>query len=84
MDRDRIRRQLTEAVAAVLELNPSRIDPDASFDALGFDSMGKVSLVPEMERLFGCSLDSEVLFDYPNLNSLAGHVESVLCEQAPT
>ena len=67
-----------EAVSAAIEVQPSDINPTTTFDAMGFDSLSKVGLVPELERLFGCALHPEVVFDYPTVESLADHIAATL------
>ncbi len=78
MEQFGIRRQLIEAVAAAIHVSPDEIHPTATFDAMGFDSLSKVGIVPTLEKLFGCTLKSEVLFDHTTVESLTEHILGVL------
>jgi acyl carrier protein len=75
-----IRRHLIEAVASTIHVSPNELVPGATFDAIGFDSMSKVGIVPALERTFGCALAPDVLFDHPTVESLATHVFEVLAK----
>jgi acyl carrier protein len=75
-----IRRQLHEAVGAAIHVSPDEIDPTATFDAMGFDSMSKVGIVPSLEQLFNCTLVPEMLFDHPTLESLENYILGILCK----
>jgi acyl carrier protein len=75
-----IRRQLVEAIAAAIQVNPDDVQPTVTFDAMGFDSLSKVGIVPTLEKAFACMLQPDVLFDYPTVESLAKHIGDILTE----
>ena len=77
-----IRAQVVEAVATAIHISPGDVDPEATFDAQGFDSLSKVGLVPTLEQRFGCTLDPEVLFDHPTVRLLSEHILKVLSDLA--
>jgi acyl carrier protein len=83
MEQLAIRRQLIDALAAAIHVSPDEIHPMATFDALGFDSLSKVGIVPTLEKLFGCTLHSETLFDHTTVESLTEHILGVLSKSEP-
>jgi acyl carrier protein len=79
-----VRQALVTALADSLQLAAPSIDSTASFDSLGMDSLSKVAFVPTLEKLFGCALHAEVLFDFPTVETLACHIHSILATNAPS
>jgi len=75
---------LIEAVAEALSVPPDQIKTTSSFDALGFDSLSKVGLVPQLETLCQCKLDPDVLFDYPNIEALAAFIAQLRASRSDT
>ncbi|MEV0125240.1 SDR family NAD(P)-dependent oxidoreductase [Streptomyces sp. NPDC050703] len=65
---------LREALAAVTGRVAASVDPDLPFAAHGLRSVELVSLVGELERRFGCSLDSGVVWAHPTVAKLAAHL----------
>jgi acyl transferase domain-containing protein/NADPH:quinone reductase-like Zn-dependent oxidoreductase/NAD(P)-dependent dehydrogenase (short-subunit alcohol dehydrogenase family)/acyl carrier protein len=54
--------------------SPERIEPRSQFLELGLDSLSAVELKNHVEAAFGCSLPVTLLFDFPTLEALAGHL----------
>jgi acyl transferase domain-containing protein/acyl-CoA synthetase (AMP-forming)/AMP-acid ligase II/acyl carrier protein len=69
-----IRAWLTEQLATRLGVSPSEIDPQAPFTRLGLDSKEAVSLSGSLEDWLGRRLSPTLLWQYPTLEALAGHL----------
>ncbi|MFE4335989.1 type I polyketide synthase [Streptomyces sp. NPDC056831] len=70
-----------EAVAAVLgHTSGVSIDPDRLFGELGFDSLTAVELRNSLQAKTGVELAATLVFDHPDLRSLATELDTVLSE----
>jgi hypothetical protein len=66
---------LRQQAARVLAMDDSHLpDPRRTLNELGFDSLTGVEFCNRVSRSIGQRLNPAVLFDYPTLESLAGHV----------
>ncbi len=64
---------LGEVLAEELRVPAQRIDPEASFDTYGIDSVMVMRLSERLEREFG-PLPKTLFFQYANLSEIAGHL----------
>jgi len=70
---------LRQEIARVLALEPSvTIGLAQPLSELGLDSFMAVELRNAIASGFGLTLASTTLFDYPRLDALAGHIESLV------
>jgi NADPH:quinone reductase-like Zn-dependent oxidoreductase/acyl carrier protein/ubiquinone/menaquinone biosynthesis C-methylase UbiE/short-subunit dehydrogenase len=70
-------RILAEHVRRVLDLRADEeIDPEMPLSDLGMDSLLAVELRNNLSGVFGRGFPSTLLFDYPNLRTLARHIEA--------
>lgn len=58
-------------IANILNSPDMSIDEDQDFSELGLDSSLAVSLLIEIEQLFGVEISTEELFDNPNIAAVA-------------
>jgi len=66
---------LRQQAARVLGMDDAHLpDPRRTLNELGFDSLTGVEFCNRVSRSIGQRLNPAVLFDYPTLESLAGHV----------
>lgn len=66
-------------VAAVLgHPGPDAVDPDLSFQDLGFDSLAAVELRNRLSQATGITLPATVAFDHPTPTSIARHFQMSL------
>ena len=66
--RDRIARDLQSAVDTV--------DPDATFDRLGLDSLALLAVLGDLASELDIEIETSVLFDHPTIAALALHFAS--------
>ncbi|RLL70608.1 type I polyketide synthase [Streptomyces sp. Z26] len=68
-----------EQVASVLgHADPASVDPQGAFKELGFDSLTAVELRNRLHTASGLKLGATVVFDYPTVRALAGHLSGKL------
>ena len=73
-----VQRHVAEAVGRVLHLDASRLDRFVAFGSLGLDSLLSLELRHQLESSFLVRLPSTLLFTYPNLDTLIGHLSERL------
>lgn len=83
----RLSRWLLEQVRAVLGREDSApvdvsTDVNRGFFELGMDSLMTVELRDRIHRGLGCPIESNVLFDHPDIRSLAGYLLSLMQDDA--
>ena len=61
-------------VARTLDVPVEKVDPNAEFDALGFDSAAAVALVVEVGTWLNLDLEPAALFDFPTIAAFAGYL----------
>lgn len=69
---------LTACIADYRELQPSEIDKDAPLADLGLDSVYALTLCGDIEDHWGLETDPTVAWDFPTINTLAGHLQERL------
>ena len=72
--RESIETWLIEKVAKLLELNPYEIDIEREFSEYGLDSVEAVNLSGQLENYLECRLSPTLLWDYPNIETLAEYL----------
>ncbi|WP_425581550.1 type I polyketide synthase, partial [Streptomyces yatensis] len=80
VERDRAVLELVRSqVAAVLgHATPAAIDPAATFQSVGFDSLTAIELRNRLVAATGVQTPASVVFDYPTPELLAGHLRERL------
>jgi phthiocerol/phenolphthiocerol synthesis type-I polyketide synthase B len=79
--RDLLIDHVTALVAAVMGLaSPQLLDPTTGFFQMGMDSLMSVTLQRALSESLGEALAASVVFDYPTVEDLAGHLATILPE----
>jgi NAD(P)-dependent dehydrogenase (short-subunit alcohol dehydrogenase family)/acyl carrier protein len=65
---------LCEQFGAVLQQEPSRLDPHAPFQSLGVDSLMSLEIRNRLEESLGVRLGATVLYTYASLAALSQHL----------
>ncbi len=75
---------LRQQAARVLAMDDAHLpDPRRTLNELGFDSLTAVEFCNRLGRSIGQRVNPTVLFDYPTLESLAGHVLRDVLDMEP-
>jgi acyl carrier protein len=63
-----------EYIARTLDVSIDKVDANAEFDALGFDSAAAVALVVDIGTWLDRDLEPAALFEYPTIASFADYL----------
>ncbi|CAA0078674.1 Narbonolide/10-deoxymethynolide synthase PikA1, modules 1 and 2 [BD1-7 clade bacterium] len=74
---------ITKTLSNVLGIAPASIQDEQPFASLGMDSMMAVEIRNRLSRLTGKTLAANTLFDYPTLQRLRAHLESLFTGSSP-
>lgn len=70
--------KLFEVFSQLFNVDPSELNDDSSSDTIpGWDSLGMVNLVVELEQVFGVQFDLLEIEDFKNI----GIIKSILAEK---
>ncbi|MFE5581696.1 SDR family NAD(P)-dependent oxidoreductase [Kitasatospora sp. NPDC056531] len=72
-----------QAAAVLGRTDPGAMAADHAFPDLGFDSATSVELSVRLGRATGLRLPTTLLYDYPTITALAGHLDEELSGEAP-
>lgn len=72
--RDCLKSAVAKQIKAKLPSFDQSLHADISFSKLGLDSMGHVELSTVIENTLSISVEPDIAFNYPTLNSLVGFV----------
>lgn len=67
---------VTQELAAVLRVEPDRIEPHQLFRALGLDSIRTAELMAALNARFGTGIVADALYDHPTPIALARYVQA--------
>ena len=65
---------LVSYLAELLEIEPDEVDVTIPFDRYGLDSSAAVGMTGDLEEWLGYELDPTLIYDYPTIEALAGHL----------
>lgn len=74
MDRSQIFDKISEVVVDVLDIDPSEVSEETTFDDLDADSLERLQLVTAIEDEFGVEIDDEKLL---SLNSVSDAIDAI-------
>jgi acyl carrier protein len=74
---------LRQQVAAVLRLNVERVPDGKPLRSLGLDSLMALELRNRLERALHLKLSATLVWNYPTISALAGHLEARLAAKHP-
>ena len=61
-------------LADALQKPADEIDPSAPFESFGLDSVTAVGMTGYLEEWLGLPIDPMLVYDYPTIEALAGHL----------
>jgi acyl carrier protein len=61
-------------LAELLQIDPSKIEPQISFESYGLDSSSAIILSGDLQDWLGCSLDPTIFFDYPTVEAITEYL----------
>ena len=68
---------IVEYLARVLNVDAASIDTDAELERLGLNSALVVSMMGDLEDWLAVELPPAVMFDYPTIRLLSGHLAAL-------
>jgi acyl carrier protein len=74
--------ELREVVAMLLWLEPDDVATDASFEALGLDSLGRLELIATVEQHLDMFLPEEEIPELDNIDQVVRYAESLAASGA--
>jgi acyl carrier protein len=75
--RAELREWMLAQLSLLLDRPRGEIDPASTFEVHGLDSSSAVEFSGDLERLLGVSFDSSLAFDYPSIEELLDHLQSL-------
>ena len=76
MNQNEIVEWLRDRIARDLESAVDTVDPDATFDRLGLDSLALLAVLGDLASELDIEIETSVLFDHPTITALALHFAS--------
>jgi len=76
VEESEVQATILEILNRLLHLPKEKVDLDASFSALGVDSISAVEIMRDINRTFHCQLDTVMIYDHPTVEKLAAFVKS--------
>jgi acyl transferase domain-containing protein len=66
---------IVSVISSVSGLRPQDIDLDATFSLMGIESLQALNIIDKLSQEFDRELTSGLMFDFPNIRSLAQHLD---------
>ncbi len=74
--------RIVQCIAEVLKVEAGEVDNSTSFSDYGVDSITGMELIDCINNEFDLTLKTTILFDYSNVDDLAGYLETELGQEA--
>lgn len=74
MNQNDIVEWLRDRIAGDLESDADTVDPDATFNRLGLDSLALLAVLGDLATKLDIEIETSVLFDHPTITALALHL----------
>lgn len=65
---------LRERIARDIDQDPDSVDPTATFDRLGIDSLALLGVIGDLAGELDLEIETSVLFDHPSIQALSKHL----------
>lgn len=79
-----LRDLLQHHIASYLDCPAHDVDPEARLMELGLDSIVALTLCGDIEDEYGIEVEPTTVWDHPTVNSLVGHLHTLLTDKAAT
>jgi len=73
-----LKSRIIQCIAEVLKVEAGEVDNSTSFSDYGVDSITGMELIERINTEFKLTLKTTILFDYSNVDDLAGYIETEL------
>ncbi|ALM17754.1 Phosphopantetheine attachment site domain protein [Mycobacteroides abscessus subsp. abscessus] len=73
---------LAGKIAGYLSITADQVDRDRSLADYGLDSVYALTLCGEIEDEFGLTVEPTLAWDYPTVDAMSGHLDSLLRAKA--
>ncbi|MGN6372216.1 MAG: acyl carrier protein [Solirubrobacteraceae bacterium] len=67
---------VVNVISTRFEIDPSKVQPDSSFDDLGLDSLSQIELAARLSRQFGVDMSDDDLQEISGVADVVGWLEA--------
>jgi acyl carrier protein len=79
---DEIQEWMVAYIAKELEIAPEEIDVTVPFESFAIDSAVAIGMSGELENWLGKRVDPMLVYDYPTIEEMSGHLAGDAASQA--
>lgn len=84
LSREEIKTKLIKIIADQLNIDQKSIDPHATLDSLGVDSLDRVEIIMQIEEIFGLEISDEDAYKFAALDQAINYIFDLKAGSNPT